>query len=76
MIGIAKSIIEEAKKEAAAMLLTGEITRPLRVTAAEKNQSGPTAIAVSTKGDCLIGGFPFEVDGKKFFVGIHKTTRT
>lgn len=71
MILMAQSIIEEAKKEAGEMLKTGEGTRPVKINARDKG--GPnSAAAVSRNREDVIGGFPFELDGVTFYVGMRK----
>ena len=75
MILLSESIIEEAKKEAVNMLQAGEDTRSLILTSNENRDGKGSMMAVSTERGSLIGAFPFEVNGKTFFVGIEKSNR-
>jgi hypothetical protein len=63
--------MDYAKKEAREMVRTGEIIRPVKIN--NRDEAGPdSAAAVSRNSEDVIGGFPFEMDGVTFYVGMRK----
>jgi hypothetical protein len=69
MILMAQSILDEARNEAREMLRTGERIRPVKIN--EDDEDGPnSAAAVSRNHEDVIGGFPIELEGVTFYVGM------